>query len=56
MSQVELSALSGLTQNGISRIELLGADYDHIELRSARALAAALGTTVDALFPPKGGA
>lgn len=54
MSQVELAERAGLTQNGVSRIELIG--HDHIHLRTARALAAALGTTVDALFPPKGGA
>lgn len=55
MTQAELATASGLAQTSVSRVERMGADYNGTPIGTARALAAALGTTVDALFPPKGG-
>ena len=56
LRQEDLERLSGLTQATISRIEHDPNASETVQLSTARALAAALGTTVDALFPPKGGA
>lgn len=56
LTQEQLANLAGLSQVTVSAVERRDGDYGRTELRTARALAAALGTTVDALFPPKGGA
>lgn len=55
-TQEDLEQRSGLTQAAISRIEHDPDPAGSLFLATARALAGALGTTVDALFPPKGGA
>lgn len=56
MNQEDLERLTGLSQGAVSKIELLEDHYENVRLGNARLLAKALGTTVDALFPPKGGA
>lgn len=56
MTQEQLGALAGISQVAVSAVERRIDDYGHMHLATARALAGALGTTVDALFPPKGGA
>lgn len=49
MTQVALAQASGLTQAFISAIEI--GDYSAMTLDTSRALARALGCTVDDLFP-----